>query len=474
MLFNSYEFIFFFLPVVLLLYFFLQFHRARLLVLLLASYFFYGYWNFKFVPLLLFSTVVDFILGIKIHEAQNERTRKSLLILSIIVNLGVLGFFKYFNFFVDNLYGIAHLFSPFLEKPAYLNVILPIGISFYTFISLSYTIDVYLRRAVPHRDFFAYAGFVAFFPHLIAGPLIRHNELVHQLEDPSRGRFNPENFANGMLFFILGLSKKILIADRLAEGVNPALDQLVLLSSLEAWLCVFGFTFQLYFDFSAYSDMAVGLARMMNIQFPQNFRSPYKARSITEFWQRWHISLSQWLRDYLYIPLGGNRFGSLMTCRNLFLTMFLGGLWHGANWVFVIWGSFHGVLLILERTAKAFPLLSRLGRLPSGVRVAATFLFVSMGWVFFRAPDFSFAVDWLGLLFSPHPTFSLVHFEPKFRDRFFAAFFAACFITWGCKNTWELDFSTWMKPRYAWATAALLVTCLAFFSKNSPFLYFQF
>jgi alginate O-acetyltransferase complex protein AlgI len=473
-LFSSFEFIFVFLPLVLLLYFQIRSHRARLLLLWVSSSLFYGFWNYKFVALLLFSTAVDFILGIQIHEAKNPRHRKLLLILSIVVNLGVLGFFKYFNFFMDNFYGVAHWFSPTLERHFVLDVVLPIGISFYTFISLSYTIDVYLKRALPHRDFFAYAGFVSFFPHLVAGPLIRHDELVFQLEDPKRGRFNATNFSHGILFFVMGLCKKILIADRLADGVNPVLETLPMLSSLEAWLCAFGYAFQLYFDFSGYSDMAVGLAKMMNIQFPQNFRSPYKARSITDFWQRWHISLSHWLRDYLYIPLGGNRLGTLLTYRNLFVTMFLGGLWHGANWVFLIWGSYHGLLLALERAAKGSSVSRWVGRVPLAFRIGFVFVGVTIGWVFFRSPDLSYSLQWLKLMFTFNPSFTLFHFEPKFRDRFFAALFFAFAVTWGGKNTWEINFDHLMKPRFAWLAAALMITCLAFFSKNSPFLYFQF
>ena len=474
MLFSSFEFIFVFLPIVLILYFQIKNHYFRILMILASSYVFYGFWNYKFIALLLFSTAVDFYLGIKIHETEEPVKRKRLLIFSVLVNLGVLGFFKYFNFFIASAYDVVHWFSPALVPHIHLDVVLPIGISFYTFISLSYTIDVYLKRSVPHRDFLAYAGFVSFFPHLVAGPLIRHNELVYQLEDPSRGRFVSSNFSKGILFFIIGLCKKILIADRLADGVNPVLNMLGSISSLEAWLCAIGYAFQLYFDFSGYSDMAVGLAKMMNIDFPQNFKSPYKALSITDFWQRWHISLSQWLRDYLYIPLGGNRAGGFMTYRNLFLTMLLGGLWHGANWVFLIWGGYHGLLLAVERASKGTPLSSFMVSLPLALRVVGVFLLVTIGWVFFRSPDLSFAILWLKQMFAVHPTFSLFYFEPQFRDRFFAALVVAIGISFFGKNNWEIDFEKLMKPSVAWVAAVLMVVCLAFFSKNSPFLYFQF
>jgi alginate O-acetyltransferase complex protein AlgI len=474
MLFNSFEFIFVFLPVVLTLYFMIRKREARLLMVLAASYIFYGFWNYKFTALLLFSTLIDFVLGIRIHECREAVAKKRLLWISIAINLGVLGYFKYCNFFVESAYELAKWLHFAPASAFHLDVILPIGISFYTFISLSYTIDVYLGRCSPHRDFLAYAGFVSFFPHLVAGPLIRHNELVHQLEDPARGRFNADHFAEGMIVFVIGLAKKILIADRLADGVNPALNTLSMLSTLEAWLCAFGYAFQLYFDFSGYSDMAVGLARMMNIRFPQNFNSPYQASSITDFWQRWHISLSQWLRDYLYIPLGGNRGGNLATYRNLFLTMVLGGLWHGANWVFILWGAYHGLLLALERRFGGVKNPQQ-GPAPfASVKVALTFIAVTVGWVFFRSPDMHFALDWLSRLFTLHPSFTLHHFEPAFRDRFIAAFVLAGILTWGARNTSELNLERIKQPGMAWALAGMFVVSLAFFSKKSPFLYFQF
>ncbi len=474
MLFSSFEFLFVFLPIVLILYFRIRSHDSRILMILFSSYVFYGFWNYKFTALLLFSTAVDFVLGIRIEEAQSERTRKALLLSSIAVNLGVLGFFKYCNFFVNSVFDLARWVSPGFASHFHLDVVLPIGISFYTFISLSYTIDVYLRRSKPHRDFLAYAGFVAFFPHLVAGPLIRHDQLVSQLEDPTRGKFNAANFSYGVIFFVIGLSKKILIADRLADGLNPVLGMLPYTSTLEAWLCAFGYAFQLYFDFSGYSDMAVGLAKMMNIHFPQNFRSPYQAESLTDFWQRWHISLSQWLRDYLYIPLGGSRSGVLFTYRNLFLTMLLGGLWHGASAVFLIWGAYHGLLLCLERGVRERGGLSWFKRVPKALRIFCVFVAVTLGWVFFRSPDLPFALQWLKHLFTLQPSFTLYYFEPKFRDRFFAALLVALGIVWKGKNTWEIHFESLMTPRLAWVAAALTLTCFAFFSRNSPFLYFQF
>jgi len=471
MLFNSFEFIFVFLLLFLIAYYTISNHRARLMMLLGASYFFYGYWNYKFVALIFASTALDFMLGLKIHDAKTQEAKKRLVILSVIVNLGILGFFKYFNFFIDNFYELTSLITQDSSRSFYLNIILPVGISFYTFQSMSYTIDIYFGTTKPHRDFFAFAAYVALFPQLVAGPIVRHSDLVYQLEDPAKAKFDPENFAKGLMLFTLGLAKKMILADRLAEAVDPALTNVAFLSTAEAWLCAVGYTLQLYFDFSGYSDMAIGLGSMMNFWFPQNFNSPYKSRSITVFWQRWHMTLSTWLRDYLYIPLGGNRNGTFKTYRNLFITMFLGGLWHGAAWVYVIWGSYHGILLAIERYFK----VSNDGFFKfKPLSIVATFILVVIGWVFFRSPTLAFAGDWLGNMFLPPYDFTLFHFVAKVRDRFFTALIVGLIIVFKWKNTGEFNLVGMMKARYAFAMALLLVVSITFFSKNSPFLYFQF
>lgn len=470
MLFNSFEFIFLFLPVVLFLYYSLRNHRHKLILLLISSYFFYGYWNYKFVSLLLLSTTLDFYLGLAIHNAKTELLRKRLLILSVITNLGILGFFKYFNFFVDNFYELSSLITNDSRRTFFLDIVLPVGISFYTFQSMSYTIDIYYRHTEPHRDFFAFAAYVALFPQLVAGPIVRHSDLVYQLEDPKKGFFNAENFSKGIILFIVGLSKKIILADLLAAAVDPALVGLQNLSTLEAWLCTAGYTLQLYFDFSGYSDMAIGLGLMMNYDFPRNFNSPYKSRSITEFWQRWHISLSTWLRDYLYIPLGGNRFGIFKTYRNLFMTMLLGGFWHGAQWVYVVWGAYHGILLAIERALKG-----KIKIRYESLKLPLTFLLVMIGWVFFRSPDMHFAGEWLGKMFLPPYEFTFFNLESKTRDKFIPTLIIGFIIVFCAKNTSEFDLHHLSrKPGFAVLMALLFCICLAFFSKNSPFLYFQF
>ena len=470
MLFNSFEFIFIFLPIVLLLYFNLKSHRAKLYLLLISSYIFYGYWNYKFVALLILTTSIDYNIGRILFKTIDQTKRKRLLLASLVSNLTILGFFKYFNFFIDSFYSITNLISSDPSRMFFLEIVLPVGISFYTFQSLSYTMDIYFRKSEPHNDFIAYASYVALFPQLVAGPIVRHSDLVYQLEDPSRGTFNWNNFSQGIHLFVIGLSKKIILADRLALAVDPALLNLSSLSTVEAWLCALGYTAQLYFDFSGYSDMAVGLGKMMNFDFPQNFNSPYKSKSITEFWQRWHMTLSTWLRDYLYIPLGGNKLSPLKTYRNLMLTMVLGGLWHGANWVYVVWGTYHGVILAIERFFKN----RKIKIIPNSLALPFTFILVMIGWVFFRAPNMGFAIEWLEKMFIPEYSWTFFNLTAKVRDRFAAALLIGYFIIFYCRNTFEIDFEKALKVRNAILIAILFVICILYFSKNSPFLYFQF
>lgn len=470
MLFNSFEFIFIFLPIVLLLYFNIKSHKARLYMLLIASYIFYGYWNYKFVALLLLTTVIDFYIGLAISKLEDPVKRKRLLQFSLAVNLSILGFFKYFNFFIGSFYSLTSMMSSDPSRQFFLEIVLPVGISFYTFQSMSYIIDIYYKRTKPHTDFAAFAAYVALFPQLIAGPIVRHSDLVYQLEDPSRGTFDWNNFAQGIHLFCVGLCKKILLADRIALAIDPALLNFSSLSTPEAWLCALGYTAQLYFDFSGYSDMAIGLGRMMNFEFPQNFNSPYKSRSITEFWQRWHMTLSTWLRDYLYIPLGGNRLSKVKTYRNLMITMLLGGLWHGANWVYVVWGGYHGILLSIERFFKN----KKIKIVPQVLTLPLTFFLIMIGWIFFRSPDMHFAYGWLHKMFLPDYTWGFFNLTASVRDRFAGALVVGYFIIFYCKNTFEFNFKRILIPRMAYLMGLLFVVCILLFSKESPFLYFQF
>lgn len=470
MLFNSYVFIFAFLPLTLLGYYGIGAKKLQLWFLFLASLFFYFYWSKTFVFLLLFTVILDFYLARVISAAGNPRKRKALVSLSIASNLTVLGFFKYYNFFVGSVNETAGYFGHAIELP-HLRIILPIGISFYTFQSMSYVIDVYRKTSNAHGRLLEFASYVTLFPHQISGPLVRHNVIVPQLEDPKTYFFHAENFWQGINFFVLGLSKKMLIADRLSPPVTAIVHNITVVSNFEAILALLGYTFQLYFDFSGYSDMAVGLGRMMNIQFPQNFDSPYKSRSITEFWKRWHITLSTWLRDYLYISLGGNRFGAWKTYRNLLLTMAIGGLWHGANWVYMIWGIYHGALLAIERLFKD---RGWTGIQNPRLRYVLTFLAVSIGWVFFRSPDLTTAGLWLKKCFflDGQFTWQVMDIAPKYRDRFFVALGVAIFLSFFAPNTFEMKHrASWQR---AFVLAILLLVSLLYMNEESPFLYFQF
>jgi len=393
MLFTDTKFIFLFLPVVLLAVWNVKSGRYRLLILLLASYIFYAAWNYKFVSLLLLSTCVDFFFGLLIsRNEQNHRVRKTLLILSVSCSLAILGFFKYFNFFVGDVQAILACFGLDSKLPV-LQVVLPVGISFYTFQSMSYTIDVYRGSVKATKSFLKFASYVALFPQLVAGPIVRYKDIDTQLDGIDKP-FSLDNLAVGLQIFLLGLSKKVLIADSIAKMINPMFDNYPGLEPLGAWMAALGYAFQIYFDFSGYSDMAIGLGKMFGLQFPYNFNSPYKASNMADFWRRWHITLSTWLRDYLYIPLGGNRVSRRRTALNVLLVFTLGGLWHGAAWTFVIWGIYQGALVagyyIFKRTWDNMPVL---------IQRTLTFFFVVVGWVFFRSTDVPMALTLLGKMF---------------------------------------------------------------------------
>jgi len=473
MLFNSYEFIFLFLPLVLILYYMLP-PRARVVLLTLSSYLFYGWWDFRFCSLMAISTVIDYIAGRNIGASEDKRIKKRWLMVSIVSNLSLLGFFKYFDLFASTFnYGLAALFpeagTPNTETFSIplLHLILPVGISFYTFQSMSYSIDIYQRAAKPARSFMDFACYVALFPQLIAGPIVRYRSIADQLVERVHSM---DKFALGCALFVCGLAKKVLLADAMAMLVPLAFGGGSNPDFLHAWLGTLGYTMQIYFDFSGYSDMAVGLGLMFGFSFPQNFHSPYKAQSITDFWRRWHISLSTWLRDYLYIPLGGNRLGSGRTYFNLLITMLLGGLWHGANWTFLIWGGYHGLLLALERKF-------RMGHDSDRwiiIRRVFTFLLVMIGWVFFRAADVGEALRVLGGMAGLH---GLGDESLAFAHAGMLPILAlplTMILAFASPNTWQI------KWRFSWGqilvVAILFVLSIAAILVNtsSPFLYFQF
>jgi len=370
--------------------------KLRLWFLLGASYFFYAHWDYRFLPLIWGSSTADWLLGHAIAKAKDAPTRKRWLVATVVMNLGVLGLFKYWNFGIHSASALlAQLGLPGLT--ATLEVALPVGISFFTFESMSYVIDVYRGELEPHRSYPEYLAFVAFFPHLVAGPIVRPKDLLPQLA--GLARFRPNEASEGLFLIAVGLGKKILIGDFLAlRLIDQVFDSPLFYSAVEVYAAIVGYALQIYCDFSGYTDIAIGSALLLGVRFPKNFDSPYKSSSIIEFWRRWHISLSSWLRDYLYVPLGGNRHGRARTYLNLLLTMLLGGLWHGAAWTFVVWGALHGVALAINRFCVerwARPHTAPISPFRRAVQVLLTFHFVCLGWVFFRANSFDSA--WLVL-----------------------------------------------------------------------------
>jgi D-alanyl-lipoteichoic acid acyltransferase DltB (MBOAT superfamily) len=376
MLFNSIEF-FVFLAVVLSVYRQLGL-RGQNLFLLLSSYYFYGAWDPRFLVLIWISTVVDFYCGLKIDKASDKREKKKFLLVSMITNLGILGFFKYFNFFTESLLEVASTFGWTISAPA-LHIILPVGISFYTFQTMSYTLEIYRGGAKPTRNFLNFALFVAYFPQLVAGPIERASLLLPRIEAPRVLSY--ATFSRGWVLILVGLFKKVALSDGVANSVNTAFSNASNLSALDIALASFLFAVQIYGDFSGYTDIARGVSKLFGIDLMFNFNVPYLASNPSEFWKRWHISLSSWLRDNLYIPLGGNRGSEYRTYRNLIITMLLGGLWHGAAWNFVIWGLYHGILLAIHRVlSRLLPL-----KLPRIISIPCFFAFTCYGWLLFRA-----------------------------------------------------------------------------------------
>ncbi len=373
--------------------------RDRMWLCLLASYLFYGWWDWRFLGIVMFTTILDYSLGIFIENENDAKKKSRLVFISVVSNLGFLGFFKYFNFFADSF--VKVLTSMGMEADwSTMKIILPIGISFYTFQSMSYTIDVYRKEIKAERDFWRYATFVSFFPQLVAGPIVRARTFLPQFQSGDKV-FSWNRFTEGMAQVLWGFFKKVAIADSIAPYVDQIFAFPSNFSGLSVLIGVILYAFQIYCDFSGYSNIACGLAQMLGFDFPWNFRTPYFSKNFSEFWTRWHISLSSWLRDYLYISLGGNRGGKLMTYRNNMLTMVIGGLWHGANWTFVFWGFLHGSYLILQRVIA--PPLSKIEtflRLPKWFIHAYSMLFVFMltcfAWVFFRAKDFTTAWQVVG------------------------------------------------------------------------------
>ena len=468
MVFSSQVFIFFFLPLFLLC-FYLAPRFLRVAVLTLFSYVFYGWWDWRFLFLIVFSTFVDYFCGLRIARTDSQSVRKKFVTLSIITNLLLLGFFKYFMFLssaMNDIFTVAGMHYP--QTLLDFKVILPVGISFYTFQSMSYTIDIYRQQAKPTKNFLDFACYISMFPQLVAGPIVRYSHIERQLRNPE---YSLAQFYYGLQYFIVGLAKKVIIADSVSSISDMYFNAPSPLgySTVDTLVAILAYTVQIYFDFSGYSDMAIGLGLFCGLSFPINFDSPYKAKSLSEFWRRWHITLSSWLRDYLYIPLGGSRRGKLLTYRNLAITMLLGGLWHGASWNFVIWGGFHGGMLAVERMLgerNPLRLLSDAGQ------QMVTFALVAFAWIFFRASDLSFSLQTIQRLgaFDFHRNLLLQNAS----SLHVAALVLGLFLIFCARNTSEwLPRALYVKTFFL---AFLFIVSLSFLfgAVSHPFLYFQF
>ena len=403
MLFNSLDFAIF-LPIVFLLYWFVAQKNLKLqnALIVLASYVFYGWWDWRFLSLIIFSTVVDYLVGQKLRVEEKQSKRKVLLWTSILVNLGFLGFFKYYNFFLENFVDAFSLFGMQINANS-LNIILPVGISFYTFQTLSYTIDVYKKKLEPTKDFIAFSAFVCFFPQLVAGPIERATNLLPQFY--KKRTFEYHKAVDGMRQILWGLFKKVVIADNCAVFVNSIYDNFNFLSSEMLIIGVFLFSFQIYCDFSAYSDIAIGTAKLFGIKLSQNFSTPYFSRDIAEFWRRWHISLSTWFRDYLYIPLGGSRVSKFFKYRNLIIVFVVSGLWHGANWTFIFWGLIHVTFYfpqLINKTNRNYLNIineNKKTHILEYLKILKTFMLVSFAWIFFRSNSLENAINFIKHIF---------------------------------------------------------------------------
>ena len=477
MLFNSYVFILAFLPLTLLGYYLLGRLPERIplnkLFLVLASFVFYGYNNPRYVPIIVCSILVNYALSQGMLIARRKCIRLPLMLLGLALNLGVLFYFKYHDFFVSNMN------SAFGLHFALNNLALPLGISFFTFQQLSYVIDSY-KRTVPRYNILDYALFVTFFPQLVAGPIVLHSEIVPQFADPKNRRFNFDNFAPGLYAFALGLFKKVIVADTFGVAVEAGFGAAQTLNTAEAWFVALGYTLQLYFDFSGYCDVATGVALMFNIKLPLNFNSPYKSLNIREFWQRWHMTLSRFLTNYIYFPLGGSRKGTVRTCINLMIVFLASGLWHGAGWLFLLWGLLHGLASVLYRLFRR-----QYDALHPALQWLLTFGFVVVAWVFFRATSLADAMAILKSMvmmnFGPlrseiTSAFALPGgFHPGYNALYMLVWYAASlFACLGMRNTYEKTMAFRPTLANACSTVILILYCVLSLSGVSVFLYFNF
>lgn len=475
MLFNSIQFAVFFL-VVYGLYIHLD-HKWQNRMLLIASYVFYGSWDWRFLSLIIISTLVDYYCGLKIYHSKGRR-RKRFLFYSVFANLSILGFFKYFNFFAENLQLLLNNFG-FNLQPHFLNIILPVGISFYTFQTMSYTIDIYKEKLEPTTRFFDFALFVSFFPQLVAGPIERARHLLPQILNPRK--LNLNKFYLGCYLIFWGLFLKIVVADNLAKIVDSAFGAPPPYNGIKVLLALYAFAFQIFGDFAGYSNIARGLGKCMGFDIMVNFRLPYFATNPKEFWHRWHISFSTWLRDYLYIPLGGSKRGVFNTYRNLAITMLLGGLWHGAKWTFVIWGAYQGLLLIIHRLFS--PILAKIPEFRSKllartwylVRVVFFFQLVCLGWLIFRAQNVQQIYQMLQSLIYNFRIAARIRLD---WDSYYLVLFSLPLIFFQVIQFWKNDLLAIYRGKrmvkiFFYYTIILLIMAFGVFGENK-FIYFQF
>jgi alginate O-acetyltransferase complex protein AlgI len=466
MQFTSYSFLFVFLPVTLLVYWLLPRPTWRLAFLTLASYVFLGYYDWRFVPLMILAGTIDWVAGLAIAGTEDLRRRRWILAAALFAGVAILAYFKYRGFFLDSLNGIGDMLGLGRNLPA-LSILLPVGISFYTLSAMSYVIDVYRGDVEATRSIVRYSAFIAMFPRLTAGPILRFGEMDEQFRDLPPRLTSPMASA-GLYFFACGMAKKLLVADLMLPYVNHLFGQSAHLGLFSGWAAALGYTMQLYFDFSGYSDMAVGLAFLLGIRFPQNFASPYKAENPSQFWRRWHMTLSFWLRDYLYIPLGGSRRGLATTVRNLMLTFLIAGIWHGAGWTFIVWGLLHGTYQSVHVLAR------RVGLTPRNALVnrLLTFVAIVVAWVFFRAPSLGVAMNVLKAMAGLNGIESLYHARLLIGWNLTLLIAAALVWVNVMPNTWEIKVQP--RLRYGLVFGLLLGAAMLTLSNPSPFLYVQF
>ena len=472
MLFNTIEFLFIFLPITFFVYFFLNKKRLINLAtgwLVIASLFFYSYWKIEYLPLILLSMVFNYSIGMTLSKNDNLKiNKKILMIFGICGNLGLLFYYKYFDFLIYNLNKVFH------GDFNYMHIVLPLAISFFTFQQIAYLVDSY-RGETKEYDFLTYSLFVTFFPQLIAGPIVHHKEMMPQFASLRNRIINHKNISIGLFLLSIGLAKKVLLADFFSPFVQQTFDIIPHLTCFEAWCAAISYTFQLYFDFSGYCDMAMGIGYLFNIVLPQNFDSPHKARDISDFWRRWHMTLSRFLRDYVYFPLGGSRCSKLKTYRNLFVTFFLCGVWHGANWTFIIWGTIHGVAVCLHKFVKDLGL-----KLNLYFSTLLTFIFVSSALVMFRAETVHRAIDiyksMIGLYGFAPIEINKLRFAFENGDLKLSLFLLipSIIIIFCLPNSIEV--SKKFKPNWVFGIFTFLILCASVITINrvSEFLYFQF